>query len=341
MRRVGHLFEKIVDFHALWAATKRASAGRRAKPAVAAFLFSAEREVLRLRRELTNQTYRPGPFTRFVIRDPKRRTINAPMFRDRVVHHSVCAALEPVFERVAIFDSYACRRGKGAHAAVDRAQLFARRAQYFLKLDIAKFYDSIDHQVLEAQVRRLVKDQDALRLLDTIIEHAPPGAPRGKSLAIGNLTSQHLSNLYLSPLDHFIKEQLRARFYLRYMDDLLLLGDSKEEMWDWREAIERYAAEHLLLTLKDRATVLAPVSEGIPFLGLRLWPGVRRLDPRRMRRFCRKLRRLDQALDDPRADPDQTLDSLNALMASVSIADTHRLRQSLISMMMDKEGRSR
>jgi RNA-directed DNA polymerase len=339
MKRVGHLFERVVDFHALREAAGRASAGRRNKPAVAAFCFSEERELLRLQVELRSHGYRPGPFTTFVVHDPKQRTISAPPVRDRVVHHAVCAAVEPVFERVAIHDSYACRRGKGAHLAVDRAQQLARRNEWFLKMDVARFYDSVDHGVLKALVRRLVKDPDLLWLLDTIIDHRPPGAPEGKGLPIGNLTSQHLANLYLSGLDHFVEERLGVRAYLRYMDDLLLLARSRDELWRSRDEVERFVDERLKLRLKSGATVLAPVTEGIPFLGLRIWPGVRRLDPRRKRRLVRKLRSQSRRLADDRVDVQHVVDAMGATVASSLIADTHGLRRHLVTSMMADEGR--
>ena len=308
-------------------------------PAVADFLFNQEAELFRLQRELRGLSYRPGPYRTFVIHDPKHRTINAPPFRDRVVHHALCAAVEPVFERVAILDSYACRQGKGSHAAVDRAQRFARRRRFFLKLDVRRFYDSVDHEVLRAQVRRLIKDPDLLWLLDRIIAHGPPGALPGKGMAIGNLTSQHLSNLYLSPLDHFIKERLRVREYIRYMDDLLLFGDTKPDLWRWCDDIEEFTCEHLRLAFKGRATVVAPISEGVPFLRLRIWPSVRRLVARRKRRLLGQLGSLWRQMDsDPEAEQ-ACLDSMNALVASALIADTHRLRQDLISSMMGTEGR--
>jgi RNA-directed DNA polymerase len=339
LKRVGDLFEQIVDFHALREAARRASAGRCHKPAVAAFLFHEERELLRLQRELRFHSYQPGRFTTFVIHDPKRRTISAPPVRDRVVHHALCAAVEPVFERVAIHDSYACRKGKGAHLAVDRAQLFARRNGWFLKMDIARFYDNVDHAVLKGLVRRVLKDPDLLWLLDRIIDHAPPGAPEGKSLPIGNLTSQHLANLYLSGLDHRIKDRLGVRAYIRYMDDLLLFESSKAELWRWRDEVERYAAEHLKLRLKERATLVAPVTEGVPFLGLRVWPSVRRLDTRRRRRLVRKIREQVRQLADGHVESQHVLDSMAATVASSLIADTQGLRRGLVSAMMGAEGR--
>ena len=331
MKRVGYLFDQVADFHCLHEAMRRAASGRRDKPAVAAFLFHREREIIRLERELREHTYTPGKYITFLVHDPKCRTISAPPFRDRVVHHSLCAAVEPVFERMAIHDSYACRRGKGSHAAVDRAQDYARRYRYFLKLDVEKFFDSVDHEVCRALVRRLVKDPDVLWLVDTVIAHGPAGAPAGKGFPIGNLTSQHLANLYLSGLDHHIKEQLHAKAYLRYMDDMLLFGDDKEMLWRCHEEIVRYLARELKLELQSKATVLAPVSEGVPFLGVRIWPSVRRLTRRRKARFVRKLRASHVLAVSAGGEPGPGVDSVASLVASVETADAKNLRKEVMS----------
>jgi hypothetical protein len=186
--------------------------------------------------------------------------------------------LEPFFERAAIFDSYACRPGKGSHAAVRRAQHFARRFDRFLKLDIRKFFENLDHEVLKISLRRLVKDARLLQLADRIIDHGAPGSAPGKGLPIGNLTSQHFANHYLTPLDHFVKEKLRIPGYLRYMDDILLFSDSKRFMSEAHQQIMDFLELKLKLQLKSEVTVHAPISEGIPFLGMRLWPQVIRLD---------------------------------------------------------------
>jgi len=337
VKREGHLFARIVDFDALYVAMNRASLGRRSKPSVAAFLFQAEGNLLQLQADLLGRTYQPGPSTIFTIHDPKERTIHAPPFRDRVVHHAVCAAVAPVFERVAIFDSYACRCGKGVHAAVARAQQFCQRWRYFLKLDVAKYYPSIDHDVLKVGVRRLVKDRAVLQLLDRIIDHGPPGAPVGKGLPIGNLTSQHFANLYLGALDHFAKESLGVEGYVRYMDDVALFSDTKRELWLWHAALSKYIGENLRLRWKNEATVLAPVSEGVPFLGLHIWPRIKRLTRGRRRRFVHRLFAAHGAmiLD---LDEQQWLDSMTSTVASAAIADTYRLRCDVFSRMMEVEG---
>jgi hypothetical protein len=336
MRRAGNLFEKVTDFHALRAAVRRAARGKRNRAEVARFLFDEELELLRLQRELMERSYRPGSYFTFMVRDPKRRMISAPPFRDRVVHHALCDRIESVLERPAIFDSYACRRGKGTHAAVDRAQAFARKKRFFLKLDIFKYFDSIDHLILKAALRRLIKDPGLLWLLDVIIDHPPFGAPPGKGMPIGNLTSQHFANLYLCRLDHFIKQELRVSFYLRYMDDMVLFGDEKAVLWEWHEGIAEYLHQQLGLALNDRVTGLAPVSEGVPFLGLRIWPGVKRLDARRKKRFFANVwRRQRQITSETAAVGDAEEERLECSMASLfgstKTADTLGLRRSVVS----------
>lgn len=295
MRRTGGLFEQIIAFPNLLAAAGRAARGKRERPAVARFEFHLERELIALQEELVSDRYRPGAFFTFEVRDPKRRAICAAPFRDRVVHHAVCAVLEPVFERRAIFDSYACRRGKGTHAAVARAQHFARAYPFFAKCDVRRFFASIDHQVLRVRLRCLFREPALIGLLDRIIARAPPGAEPGRGLPIGNLTSQHFANLYLGELDHELKERRRVKGYVRYMDDLLLFAKDKETLHLHLGAVRGFLRERLGLVLKEEVTRVAPVTEGIPYLGLQVFPGLVRLDRRSRRRFLRQVAWLQRA----------------------------------------------
>jgi len=339
VRRVGCLFEQVVDFHALCAAARAAVRGRRRKPACARLLFDLETEVLALQRELLDGTYRPRPYRTFTVSDPKPRAISAADMRDRVVHHALCTVLEPVFERVAIFDSYACRPGKGSHAAVRRAREFTRKWPYFLKLDVRKFFETIPHASLKVRVRRLVKDPAVLRLVDLIVDHGAPGSEPGRGLPIGNLTSQHLANLYLAPLDHLVKERLRVRGYVRYMDDCLLLGASKPEAWAWEAAVRGFVEGVLGLALKSEATVVAPVSEGVPFLGFRIWPGTTRLDGARRRRFLRRMYDLGDRCDPGDREDCHAGDSARSVVGHAAHADTLGLRRSLLAGAAAPEGR--
>ena len=329
MKREGNLFEKVADFHALCAAAKRAARGKGGAYSTAAFIIDMERETLALQRDILDGTYRPKPYRTFYISDPKPRTISAADFRDRVAHHALCAVLEPLFERAAIFDSYACRKGKGSHAAVRRAQSFAGRFPYFLKLDVKKFFETVDHGVIMTGLRRLVKDGWLLVLADRIIEHGAPGSPPGKGLPIGNLTSQHFANNYLSPLDHFIKENLRVPGYIRYMDDLLFFAESKAFLRGVNQTVRDYMTDRLKLEIKTKATILAPVSEGVPFLGLRVWPHLIRLDGTSKRRLMGSLRSAAKGINVGWCTEDEVAPSLASKLGHAGHADTLALRRSL------------
>jgi len=232
------------------------------------------------------------------------RQIAAAPFRDRVVHHALMNVIEPPLDRTFIHDSYACRRGKGVHRAVDRYQFWAKRYRFVLKVDIASYFASIDHAILKAQLAKGIKDPSILALLATIIDGSPlakekteyyPGddllspLERRRGIPIGNLTSQFFANFHLNGLDHFVKQDLKCRAYLRYVDDLILLADDKPTLWSWRTAIEDYLAG-LRLRLHPRKCHLTPVHCGLDVLGYRVWPHRRQLRNDNGHRFARKLR---------------------------------------------------
>lgn len=330
MKRAGGLFERIVRFDNLVAAERRAARGKRDRPSVARFEFYLERELIALQKALATGTYRPGEFFTFEVHDPKRRAICAAPYRDRVVHHAICDLLESVFERRAIFDSYACRRGKGTHAAIARAQQFVRRYRFSLKCDVRHFFASVDHAVLRGLLARLFKEPALLALLDRIIAHGPPGAEPGRGLPIGNLTSQHFANLYLGELDHHLKECLRVKGYLRYMDDVLLFADDKPSLHRVLAEIGGFLADPLGLALKEQATRIAPSGEGIPFLGFQIYPGVIRLNQRTRRRFRRQVQAIEGAYQTGRIDLQARCERCASLFAHVGQADSHRLRRQVV-----------
>lgn len=290
-------------------------------------MYRLEPELFQLQRELIAGTYRPGPYHTFTIREPKERQIAAAPFRDRVVHHSICSVLEPVFERRYIHDSYACRKGKGSHRAIQRAWAFTRKHGWFLKCDVAKYFDSADHEILKERVRRLFKDARFLTLLERIVDHNAPHNAPGKGLPIGNLTSQYFANLYLDGLDHFIKEQVRMKHYVRYMDDFLCFADSKEELQCVLSEVREFLDERLCLRLKDRKCYIAPVTQGIPFLGMRLYPGTIRLSRPALVRCNRKLKHREKAFVQGRITEEALIQSASSLIAHISHANTLMLRR--------------
>jgi len=213
----------MISFESLLEVAAKAQRGKRFRPAVARFHFTLERELLVLQAELASKTYRPGPYRSFYIYEPKQRLISAAPYRDRVVHHALTGVLEPIFERSFVFDSYACRKGKGTHAAVARCRNHARRFRYVLKADIRKFFPSVDHDILKHLIAGKIKDPNVLWLMGLILDHSNPQEPllqwfpeddlftpaeRRRGFPIGNQTSQFFANVYLDPLDHFVKDRL-------------------------------------------------------------------------------------------------------------------------------------
>lgn len=327
MKRYGHLFERVVSFENLHRAAYRAFRGKRLNATVSPFYFNLENELLDLHRELSMGTYHPRPYGIFEIREPKVRQICSSNFRDRVVHHAICNVLEPLIEKELIFDTYACRAGKGNHAAVARAREFVGKSSYFLKCDIKKYFPSIDHGILKAQLRTFLKDEKLLRLLDTIIDHQVPGCEPGKGLPIGNLTSQYFANLYLGQLDHFLKDLLRVKQYIRYMDDFLIFGNEKDDLWQLLDKIKGFTSSRLSLALKDKATRIAPVTEGIPFLGFRIFEGTIRLQRANLVRFRRKVKSREAAYVAGRINGSDLVQSVGSLLAFVNHANSRALRR--------------
>ncbi len=280
------LWEQVVRFENLRQAARRASKGKLKRASVARFLERLEPNLLRLQRDLTASAYLPGAPRQFLIHDPKTRLISAAPFRDRVVHHALIGPLEPIFERHMLPHSFACRKGKGTHAALDHAQKMIRKFEWFQRFDIAACFDSIRHDVVMDAVGRCVRAPKILALFRSVIE---AGGQAGKGLPIGSLTSQWSANLVLNRLDHFVFENLKCRGYVRYMDDFVLYGRSKEELRELRERLVLYLSSELSLAAKQRAMQLGRSSDGLPFLGWRLYPRLRRVRPESLRRIRRRL----------------------------------------------------
>jgi retron-type reverse transcriptase len=347
MKTYKNLFEQLCGFDNLWAAYTQARRGKRARPAVAAFDYQLERNLFELECELRDGTYTPGAYHHFYIREPKRRKISAAPFRDRVVHHALCNVIMPIFESRFIHNSYACRVGKGTHAALDRAQQYARRFRYVLQGDIVQFFPSVDHMVLRSLLARRIADERVLALIDRILASGagvleseytvqyfpgdnlltPLERPRG--LPIGNLTSQFWANVYLHELDTFVTQELRNGAYVRYADDVLVFGDDKATLHAQREQIAHKLAE-LRLVLHDRKTQLYPVDTGIPFLGFRLFPTYRRLKRPNVVRFKRRMRGLFGQFAAGALPMDRVHASVHGWVAHARHGSTHRLRQQLL-----------
>ncbi len=289
MKSFGGIWERIVSEGNLRAAWKRVRRGHGHSPEVLAYGGGLEPNLSALRETLSAGTWRPGAFRQFRIRDPKPRVISCAPVEDRVVHHALCGVVAPLLERGFIDRSFACREGKGAHLACRLAREQAKRHGWFLKMDVHHYFDSIPHDRLLGILQAKFREQRVRELVEAIVRQPVPGLSTGFGLPIGNLTSQWFANAYLDGLDHLLAEGMRlGGAYLRYMDDILVFADSKASCWELHDRAREWLLRERGLALKDEATIVAPVTEGVPFLGLRIYPGTWRLRRTRFLRTRRK-----------------------------------------------------
>ncbi len=344
MKRSNHLFTEIWSFENLLQASRRARLGKRHQTNVAGFEFQLENELVSLQQELMMKTYQPGPYREFTILEPKQRLISAAPYRDRVVHHALCQVIEPIFEKVFIFDSYANRRNKGTHKAILRYHEFAREYKYVLKCDIKKYFPSIDLNILKALIRRKIKCRDTLWLIDLVLDNSNPQEPVlayfpgddlltplncRKGLPIGNLTSQFFANIYLNGLDHYVKQQLRCKGYVRYVDDFVLFGDDKQQLWSDFKKVGRYL-ESVRLQLHPHKSMVYPVNKGVIFLGHKLFPNFRLLRKENVVRFRRRLKWMRTQYFQGKLSSEAIRASVGGWVAHASFSNTYRLRAKIL-----------
>jgi len=354
VKRVGNLWPDLISFPNLLLAARRAAAGKRTRPDVAAFLLDLEPRLVRLQRELQDGSYTPGPYHCFPIRDPKPRLISAAPFRDRVVHHALTQVLEPVFEKRFSKDSFACRKGLGTHRALARAKEGARRCRYVLKCDVRKYFLSIDHAILKDLLARAVKCRPTLDLAARIIDASNlqeealsyfPGddlftpLERRRGLPLGNQTSQFFANVYLDPLDQAVTRQLRPPVYARYVDDFVLFGDSQERLAESRLQIEEELSR-LRLTPHPGKSRVYRTADGFTFLGWRIFPERTRLVRGNVVRFRRRMRSLAAEYARGAAGWDQIHPRIRAWIAHAAHGDTWRLRQQIFGQFAFRKGRA-
>ena len=311
MKRYGNLFDQFLSFTNLFSAYRKARKGTARKRSTLAFSFHLERELFELQKALHAGTYKPSPYHYFKIYDPKERTISIAEFQDRVVHHALINILEPIYERCFIFDSYATRKNKGTHKALERAQHMMRHNYWFFKTDVDKYFDSIEHDVLLKLLERKVKDHRLMQLAEKIIRLGGLGV----GLPIGNLTSQFFANVYLNGFDHFVKHQLKAQNYIRYMDDFVLFSQDRHYLKDCRSSIEDYLKRELGLRLKSNATFLNHAENGLTFLGRRVFPGTIRLARPNWQRMRKRMEAQIDAFNKQKIDEEVFLQSMNSYWA--------------------------
>lgn len=281
------MFDEICSMKNLLLAVKKAIKGKKSRHGAARFWFHREAKLLKIQKELQNQTYKFGTYREFEICDKGiKRKISAAPFRDRVVHHAMMNVLEPIFEKSFIYDTYANRKGKGVFAALKRAQYFSRRYTHVLKLDIRKYFPSIDHEILKSMIAKKIPCQKTLRLINNVIDSSNPQekvehtfygddlftlSERRIGLPLGNLTSQYFGNFYLGRLDHYAKEMLRIKGYIRYVDDIVIFGHNKEYLNGALEKINDFLPK-LRLKLHPLKIKFFETLHGFEFLGHKVYP---------------------------------------------------------------------
>lgn len=275
MKRVGKLFDVTFSEEGLYQAYLNARRGKRGKRACFEFEINLGGNLRMLHKKIHTGSYTPRPYHKFTVYEPKPREIRAPAFRDIVVQHAIYRTIYPIFDRCFISTSFACRKGFGTHRASDHTQNALRSHDgnlYTLKLDVRKFFYSIDRNILRSLIERKIKD---LRLVDMMMLFAVMDEPVG--IPIGNLLSQIYALIYLNPVDHFVKRKLRVRHYVRYVDDMVLVGLTRSQCLEFREQIVAFLKNELHLGLSK--STIAKIKRGVNFVGYRTW---------RTKRFIRK-----------------------------------------------------
>ena len=287
MKRFGNLFEKAFSRGNLYLAYLDARKGKRKKRACFEFEINLGANLMDLYDRLHDGSYKPDPYFQFTVYEPKERLIHAPAFRDIVVQHAIYRVIYDIFDRSFISKSFACRIGYGTHRASDYTQKALRvydKELYTLKLDIRKFFYSINRSILRILIERKIKDK---RFVDVMMIFAEKEGTVG--IPIGNLLSQIYALIYLNPLDHFVKRTLKIKHYVRYVDDFILIGLTREWCLKYKKVIVEFLRQNLCLNL-SRSTI-QKIKKGVNFVGYRTWQGKRFIRKYSLYKFKRSLKR--------------------------------------------------
>ena len=343
MKRLGNLWTEITSFENLLTAAKKAQKAKRFRDNVLEFNYNLESNLFKLQSQLKSKTYEPGKYRSFRIYDPKPRLISAAPYRDRIVHHALCNIIVPPLEKSFIHDSYANREGFGSHRALRRFTKFCRSSRFILQCDIKKYFPSINHHILKQQIRRKIKCKDTLWLIDKIIDcsneqeevidyfpndYLLTPLQQKKGLPIGNLSSQFFSNFYLNDFDHFIKEKLKVKKYVRYVDDFSLFSDEREFLQFARREIEKYL-EKLRLKIHPIKSQLFATKKGANFVGFRVLPDRIRVRNHNLKKARKRFTDLEYDYLYGQISLEKLRERIQSWVAHLKHADTYQLRQNI------------
>ncbi len=352
------MYKKLTSFKNLYFAYKDCLKRKRNTKSAQEIEPLYEKILWRIKRELENKTWQPKPYRAFVVKEPSFREIFAADFQDRIVHHALCRIIGPILEPTFIFHSYACRKRKGTHLAVKNLQKSLRRYSkygrqvYFLKADIKSFFTSIDKEILIKLIEKKIKDESIIWLIKKIVLINPAKeaikvgnlslfnkipkhkslfwVSEGKGLPIGNLTSQLFANIYLNPLDQFVKHILKAKYYFRYVDDFVILNTSAKKLENYIKKIDGFLQENLLLQLHLGKTFIKKTEEGIDFLGYIVRPDYILVRGGVIKNFKKKVFEAEGKLKKGEfLDQDLLQATFNSYFAHFNHANSYKLKEKL------------
>jgi retron-type reverse transcriptase len=338
-----NLWDSFISFENIFHAFRAASKGKRYRWESLYFSVDLEIEIITLINNLIWGMYKPKPYRKFYINEPKKRLIAAPAFEDRVVHHALVQIIEPIFQNRFITETYACISGRGTHAAMNHIKKCTRVARgkwgtyYVLKCDISRYFPSIDHDILKKIISRVIFDKKLLRLIYKIIQSYESSEQDGKGIPIGALTSQLFANIYLDQLDHFIKEKCRIKLYARYMDDFVILHNDKKYLFELMGKIENFLHDELKLNLNPK-TGIFPGVHGVNFCGYIIWPT--HIKPRKetVKRAKKRFKKYGKMYKDDPSILDHAKASLQSFLGYIIHCNGYRTTISVLEKLIFRRG---
>ena len=335
MKTYNNLWEHLCSYENLGLAFQKARKNKTQKLYVTEFEDNLQENLSALRTELLLYTYSPKPLKTFVLHDPKTRKISKSEFRDRVIHHAICNVLGPIFDRSFIYDSYANRKGKGTLKAVKRFDVFKRKISrnctqkaFILKADIKHYFDEVDCSLLIEIIRKRIKDEKVIWLIKKIFSNYQT-KKEGKGMPLGNLTSQFFANVYLNELDQFVKNELKIKYYIRYVDDFVILSKDKKYLEETKDKIHAFIKQNLLLELHPDKCKILLLKDGIPFLGFRIFQHHKLLKKSNLRKMKRTLEEYKALYDAGLIDYDKVYDCFQGWFAYIKNANTYKLQKNI------------
>jgi retron-type reverse transcriptase len=317
------LFQEITSLKNLFLAWEEFKKDKTNKIDVKEFKRDCKNNIFGLYKELKNKTYSHSDYYSFYVKDPKLRLINKACVKDRILHHAIFRILYHIFDKSFIYDSYSCRIGKGTHKAVDRLQYFAKKASknniracFILKLDIKKFFDSIDRNILLSLIKRKVKDENAIWLIGKIIRSFSKGLP------LGNITSQLFANVYLNELDWFIKHHLKEKYYIRYCDDFVILSTDRLHLENLIQKVNIFLQNNLNLSLHPNKIEIKKYHQGVDFLGYVCFPYHRVLRLKTKKRMFRNI--------ESKRNNENFFKILESYFGVIKHCDSHKLKKKIL-----------